>query len=235
MRVLKWSLLLLCLTTAAAGRAADATLALDFYSAYVWRGITLNDGLVFAPSVDIANIGDFTLNVWGNMDLDDYNGALESGEFSENDITLSYAVPVKGFDLTLGYIEYLFPNGGESTSEVFVSSGFDTGVISIGVDGYYDFDQVDDYYAKLTLSRGFPITNRFSLDLSADAGFAGDKMAVGGESGFHDYNIGLAGAIALAPRATLTLTAAYAGSGDEDVLPDQEVDFYGGVGLSYSF
>ena len=85
--------------------AADATVGLDLNSAYVWRGITFNDGAVLQPSVDVAHPSGAGVNVWGNMDLDDYSGAVESGEFSEVDLTLYYAIPVEGWDLSVGDIE----------------------------------------------------------------------------------------------------------------------------------
>jgi len=34
--------------------AAEATAAVDFASAYVWRGLTFNDGFVIQPSIDVA-------------------------------------------------------------------------------------------------------------------------------------------------------------------------------------
>ena len=65
----------------AAGQAAaaTATATLAANSAYVWRGLTFNDGLVLQPSMDVRQ-GGFAFNVWGNLDLDDYNGAVDDGE-----------------------------------------------------------------------------------------------------------------------------------------------------------
>jgi len=65
---------------------ADATFAVDTYSAYVWRGITFNEGMVVQPSIDIAK-GGFGLNLWGNLDVGSYNETLNEGEFSEVDFT----------------------------------------------------------------------------------------------------------------------------------------------------
>ena len=74
--------------------AADVTTAIDVNSAYVWRGITFNDGMVVQPSVDVA-AGNFGLNVWGNLDADDYDDSLDSGEFSEIDLTLTYGIDAR--------------------------------------------------------------------------------------------------------------------------------------------
>ena len=95
--------------------AATTTAALDTNSAYVWRGLTFNDGLVLQPSLDVST-GGFAVNVWGNLDIDDYNGAVDDGEFSEVDLTASYTWKLGPVDASLGAIEYLFPGGAEATT-----------------------------------------------------------------------------------------------------------------------
>ena len=85
--------------------AFDVSATVDLNSAYVWRGITLNDGLVMQPSLDVNKSG-FGINVWGNMDIDDYNDTLESWEFSQVNFMLSYDYNFKPVDVSIGYIEY---------------------------------------------------------------------------------------------------------------------------------
>ena len=105
---------LLILFAAAPAWAADVTAGLDLNSAYVWRGITFNDGLVAQPSVDVAYKG-FGFNVWGNFDLDDYKGTIANpNNFSEVDLTLSYGMTVQKLDIGVGLIEYLFPTAGSN-------------------------------------------------------------------------------------------------------------------------
>ena len=41
------------LMSAGSAFGADVTTAIDVNSAYVWRGITFNDGVVVQPSVDV--------------------------------------------------------------------------------------------------------------------------------------------------------------------------------------
>ena len=74
--------LLICLA-ATPVMAASATAAVDINSAYVWRGITFNDGLVIQPSIDVAADNGLGINVWGNYDIDDYDNTLDDKEFSE--------------------------------------------------------------------------------------------------------------------------------------------------------
>ena len=82
--------------------AADATAGADAVSAYVWRGITFNDGLVVQPYVDVAASNGIVINVWGNYDIDDYNNTLDENEFSEVELTVSYALPIEPVDSPSG-------------------------------------------------------------------------------------------------------------------------------------
>ena len=58
---------------------ATATLALDgrvdlsVQSAYIWRGMVLNDEPVFQPSVTVWS-GGFSASVWGNVNMTADNG-----------------------------------------------------------------------------------------------------------------------------------------------------------------
>ena len=106
--------------------AATATAALDANSAYVWRGLTFNDGFVLQPSMDVS-AGGFAFNVWGNLDVDDYNGAVDDGEFSEVDLTTTYAFKLGAVDASVGAIEYLFPGGADATTELFAGLGYSFG------------------------------------------------------------------------------------------------------------
>jgi len=218
--------------------AADVTAAVDVNSAYVWRGITFNDGVVVQPSVDVTK-GGFGFNVWGNLDADDYDNTLESGEFSEIDLTASYGFTVKSVSFTVGYIEYLFPAGGAGTREVFGGIGFEpVKGLTTGVDIYWDFDEVEDYYMKLNLGYSRAIIDQLSMNFNASAGYAGENMSMaygGTKDGFYDYNISLGLGYTAATNLNLSGFIAYADSFDDEVLPDQDVDVYGGVGMSYSF
>lgn len=215
--------------------AADATAGADIASAYVWRGITFNDGMVAQPYVDVA-AGDFAINVWGNYDIADYNGRLEENEFSEIDLTLSYALPVETVDITIGHIEYLFPNGGQGTSEVFVSAYVSPlKNFSLGMDAYYDYGEVDDYYLAATLAYTLSLDSSLELGARATAGLAGNDFSPGSDSGLHEYTLAVNASYPVARNLDLTAVFAYTDSLDEDVLPDQDVDFYGAFGFSWYF
>lgn len=224
------------------GHAADATLGADILSSYVWRGITFNDEGVFQPSIDVAHESGFSANVWGNLDLGDFGGAVDSGEFSELDITLSYALPVEQVDVSIGVIEYTFPQAGPETStrEVYLATGYSViDPLTVTLDLYYDFGQVDGLYGVAGIAYGIEATEELSLELGASLGYADSSFAEavsgGTSSGLHDWNLSLSGAYALTENLELGAIIAYTDTADKDVLPSQVTDVYGGGSLYWSF
>ncbi len=225
--------------------AADATTAVDINSAYVWRGITFNDGVVVQPSVNVAAGNGFNFNVWGNLDVDDYDDALDSGEFSEVDLTMSYTRQAGPVALTAGYIEYLFPTtektGALGTREVYLdvsvapAEGF-----SLGLASYYDFDEVEGFYLNPYLGYGKELMPKLSMSLRAGAGYADEDFAAvygGVDSGFFDYTLSMGLTYAVMDNVSVSGRLAYTDSIDDDVLPEppQDVNFYGGAGVAATF
>lgn len=220
--------------------AADVTAAVDANSAYVWRGLTFNDGLVLQPSLDVAANG-FDINVWGNFDLNDYNG-VDSGDFSEVDLTGSYSHSFGPVEATVGIIDYLFPGGGDSTAELFAGLSMDVGAgFSVGSTVYYDFDQVDDFYVTATLGYSYSINKPTTLGFSGTISYAGkefaDFYAGGTDAGFFNYILTASLNYAVTDALGIGVAINYSDSMDKDVLPDDAVDtnFFGGIHLSYSF
>ncbi len=221
-----------------ASEAADATVSADLVSAYVYHGITYNDGPVFQPSVDVSKNG-FGFNTWANMDIGDYNGALNSGDFSEVDLTAYWATRSLGVDWCVSYAEYLFPNVSDGdgalagTREIILAGDrpLPMGFVA-GFKVQYDIDEYDDFYAKASLSHIYTVGGGFDLNTSVSGGYAGEGVAIGGESGFNDYGLKLGLVYQASKELKVNGFIAYAGSIDEDVLPDQDVHVYGGLGLS---
>ena len=224
------------------GFSANVTVGTDINSAYVWRGITFNDSFVAQPSIDIAAPHGIGLNVWGNFDLDEYDvdgeEVVDNGDFSEIDLTLSYALPLEidGVELSVGIVEFLFPDANESTREVYVNAGVDLGA-GFGMGGFftYDFDEVDDFYANVSLTYGYEIDEALSLELSGLLGFAGEDFASGTDSGLHEYQIALSAAYAPNETTELGAFVAYTDAADDDVLDVTDVDVFGGLSVYYSF
>jgi uncharacterized protein (TIGR02001 family) len=231
-----------CFVAPITAPGAEATVSLDIFSAYIWRGVTLNDGAVLQPSLDVALPGGFGINVWGNFDLDNYGGRLNDGEFSEVDMTLSYSIPIGALDVTVGVVQYTFPQlpGPDASDTVELYASLSYGILaglSCGMDVYRDVDQMDDYYVSLSLAYARDIAGCLSGELNASAGYAGDRWSASGKSGFHDYSVGLVLTCALGDALSLNASMAVVGSLDEDVLSDDAIDrdFVCGAGVSRTF
>jgi len=245
------------------GMAADATIGADFNSAYVWRGLTFNDGFVIQPSMDVTHPAGFGFNVWGNWDESTYNGEVAGNEFSEVDLTVSYALPIKGpVDISIGVSEYLFPKEGKfdpppgsdidpvedgDTREWFLSlSGEPVDGLTLNIDGYYDSKVVNDYYANAGASYSFEVGDfgeygSLSLEISAGIGFASkdfaEAYASGTKTGFFDWNTSLSGSYTVNEALELGAFVTYVDNVDSDVMPDDSVDvnWFGGGRISYGF
>lgn len=229
--------------------AAEATATLDFNSAYVWRGITFNDGPVAQPSLDVS-AGGFGINVWGNFDLDDYSDTLEKNEFSEVDLTLSYTFNVQSLEIGFGIIEYLFPAGGDGTRELFASIGMPIiGGLSAGWSFYYDVDEVESYYTEVSLAYAMALAEGLDLEVGGKAGYAGKDFAqaysgAATDGGFYDYGLYMGLSYAFSDALSLGASVHYTNTLDKDVLPSADIDngIYGhdtewiaGLTISYSF
>ena len=239
-RSISIAVLILLVATAPAW-SADATAALDMNSAYVWRGITFNDGLVAQPSMDVT-AGNFGFNVWGNFDIADYDDNLDANNFSEIDLTLSYSLTVWKLDLGAGLIEYVFPAGGQGTREIYISASMPIiAGLSAGVDLYYDVDEFHGLYAIANIGYALNITEKIGLEAGASAAYATEEVSAGGKSGLDDYLLSLSASYAFTDALSVGAGLHYVGSLDKDVLPDGkygtglDTQFYGGINIAYSF
>jgi len=218
--------------------AADVTTAIDVNSAYVWRGQTFNDGVVIQPSLDVAQ-GGFGLNVWGNLDVGDYDNTLDNGEFSEIDLTMTYAVEAGPVGLTGGIIQYLFPTtdmgGAEGTREIFFDAVMEPlDSFTVGVTGYYDCDAVNSGYGNLYVGYGIAMDCGLGIDLGASAGYVGGRMSADGDAGFNEYNLTLGLGYDINDMISVSASMAYTDAIDDDVL-DTDTNFYGGAGVAIAF
>ena len=225
--------------------AVDVTGSVDLNSAYVWRGMTFNDGWVAQPSVDITK-GGFNLNVWGNLDIDDYDNTLDSGEFSEIDLTAAYGFTVGMVDLRFGYIEYLFPTtdagGAPGTRELFAGAAMRLPAgLAVSLDVYRDIDELKEWYTSLGLTYAYAVNPKLSLEAGASMAWAGDDYCADGSAGFYDYNLSISAGYVITPEWRVSAFIKYTNTLDSDNLADKDdggpldVKTYGGVGVTYTF
>ena len=85
--------------------------SINFSSAYIDRGETLNDGLVIQPYIE-ENLHGINLGVWGNIDIENNN----KERLSEIELYINKDILLRSnLNVSLGYAEILLPN--ESDAE----------------------------------------------------------------------------------------------------------------------
>ncbi|HEY5653078.1 MAG TPA: TorF family putative porin, partial [Pontiella sp.] len=179
----------------------EVSVSADFASAYVWRGLTVNEDAVFQPGVEVSGLGladhcgALSVGVWGNYDIGDNDGASSSSEFSEVDWYASYGLPslIDGVDFSLGYTEYTYPgiNGG-SDKELSAGLGYSIADISIGATAYQFVGGELPIRAYYQLSAGYDLEIDEDLMVSLGASVAyTDYEGMGGlvEDGLSDGSL----------------------------------------------
>jgi len=238
-------MMLVAALAAGAVHAADVSASADFASAYIFRGVTYNNGLVFQPGVSIAGLpipeeyGSGTLGTWGNYDIADYGGTLENNKFSEIDYYLTYALPVKVVDLSATYTEYTYPGSGiDADREIGVTVGKaigETGLypslsVNYGLDGGIE----QDWYIQGGLGYSKDLTDVLALSAGIKVGYVIDDA---GADGFNDATASLGLAYKLTENWSVKGSLNYVAQLDDEVLTDVEYDrsFYATLGLACNF
>lgn len=238
----------------AEGASVDAEVLL--VSKYIWRGLEVNEDPVLQPSVTVG-YGGFSFNVWGNMDLTNFGEdeciytedcESRSGQFTEIDLTLDYTHSFGAFSIGGGIIAYEFPNwdGSEDTHEVYLAMSYDT-ILAPSLTIYYDFDEVEGFYANFGIGHSFTFNDKLGLDLSASIGYGDSDYneAYFGvdDSALVDFNVGLALPYAVTDKITITPVLNLTSVVDSDLRDsvesgsccDNETNIYGGISVSFSF
>jgi hypothetical protein len=237
------------LSTAPLAMAEDDVtfgVAADFFNKYVWRGQNVVDDWVMQPSASVGYKG-FTGSIWANSDIT--GDVVDDWEFNEIDYAIDYSNKIPGqetFGFSAGLIYYDFPNTAfEATSEVYGGLNADV-FLSPAVKWFYDFDEAEGSYIQFSL--GHTIEKIFSwteenycdVALGASVGYATDNyndFYFGVDDGaFNDvtFSVGLPlcfGSLTIKP------SVAYSMMIDDDIrdATGKSDNFWGGVGLAYSF
>jgi opacity protein-like surface antigen len=236
--------------------AADVSATADFASAYVFRGVTLNDGLVFQPGAKISGFpipqeyGSIAVGTWANYDIGDYGGALKKNEFSEIDYYVTYTLPVKVVDLSATYTEYTYPNGGANTDkEIAFSIGKglgDTGLYTSLTANYGLSGAVDqNWYLQGALGYTKALTEALTLTSGLSVGYYIKDTA---PDGFNDAVAKVGLSYALTKNWAINASLNYVAQLDDKVLPDTpagepltsatygyDTPVFGTLGLSCNF
>jgi hypothetical protein len=178
----------------------------DFYSAYVWRGLTLDKHAVFQPGATGTltlpeDAGAISAGVWLDWDLSQKSKHTTStrtgGGINELDFTLAYAKDFGPVGFEIGNIWYTFPGGGwtkhsYSTEELYLGLAYNNDVVTPSFTVYYDYNAIGDgflsdnpfkdLYGEVALSKEVAINEQFTVGGTASLG-----------AGASHYNAGYCG------------------------------------------
>lgn len=204
------------LATAGVAGAINGDVSLKAMSAREFRGITLNDGWVLEPALRLA-WSPLEAGVNGFYNLENYDTAVEDGEFVEVDWDVAYRFPLEALNAAIRYREYHFPDGGSAWREAVAECEFNVPLkpdasVAYGLDGALE----DTLYAEIGIKHPFAIAEELGLTLGARASYIDPD---GGESGFSHYKLSATFNYGIAEFGV-----AYIGQIDDEVLPDASVD-----------
>jgi hypothetical protein len=165
----------------------SASVSVDYFSKFVWRGQNLNDAGVFQFSVEGSAWG-FTGEIWSNMPLTDTYGTRSAGEFDEVDYTLDFSRGIPNTNdkigFSLGVIHYTLAGHEPPTTEIYGGLNFNV-PLSPSVKWYRDVDDIDGSYIQFSLGHTFEKIGKLSdheyidIDLSASFGVGGSAYNAG--------------------------------------------------------
>lgn len=194
MRLQSFSVLALAGTlsscAAVRGKSPPSTLVnLGVATQYWFRGVPQSEEMVAqvdaTMTVPLANDDTLTVTTWGNYQLSSSSGRAafasgNGGDFSEVDVTATYAAQVDEVTVIGGVISYNFPNAiGLSTHEIFggVTYGDANEFLAHTATVSFDIDQVDDFYASYGVAHTEKLDERFTANFSGLVGYVGEDQA----------------------------------------------------------
>ena len=226
--------------------AADVNAWVALSSAYVWRGITLNDGWVVQPGLEVSGLP-VLIGVWANLDGDTYahDSTIRRGEVSEVDFYGTYEVPIECMNLDLNYYEYTYPGRPfDADRWASVAAGLErpvgkTGVVcKPAIEAMYGLDGAAEKsgYFEGSVAGEYKVDQDWTATALATLGYVDSYH---GPGGFSHCTASL-GARYKFVHAGVT----YVQQIEKDVLPTihaheaalgYDVKVYGTIGVSYGF
>jgi hypothetical protein len=235
---------LLAVTSAASAGEPAATVDLSVQSAYIWRGMVLNDKPVLQPSLT-ASVGGLSGSIWANVNLTaDYGFENEA---SEIDYWLAYTLTGRIADWTLTYYAYSYPHTtGVSTQEVWANVTLKSLPLSPSLTAIRDVNAVKGWYFLLTASENLGLLKAPGSDgllLSANLGHCTREYCRGyfpglGHDSVTDYGVRLDWPVKVGP-GTLKLGVGYTDFTNRNVYTPgcagERSNFVGGLDYSVGF
>lgn len=212
-------------------------LGLQAASQFNHRGMPFNaKGVLQAnAAVDLPtkNGGALVLKTFANIDLsNETDGWLpdgHGGKVSQADFILQYDQALsEKVDLSVGYHNYLLPNGLEfpfgergETKEIFATFVMNGLPVTPRVELRYDVDEVEDFYGRLGVTKAFQLDEKSGLTADLTLGFSGEDQSLWNygvaESGLADLIATVTYDVDVAPRTTFFVQAAGSTILDDDI------------------
>lgn len=154
----------------------------DVYSAYVWRGIVINDHPVLQPEGIVGwqdeVIGAFSFGVWSTMNLTSrHDGATPAGKdatgkFSETDFNFNWNRDLGPLNLELGWNYYYYKYDCDlNINELYALVTYNNDFVTPYIQANWDVDESTSLYTTFGLNREFGLTDRLTLGLDAALGW----------------------------------------------------------------
>ena len=173
--------------------ASAVSTTVDFASAYVFRGETLNPGFVVQPGVEGEAAG-LTVGVWANIDIDN----VGADQVSEIDLYIGKDLgSIAGWDISAGLCEYTYPGAEDSLvaeendgeTEVSLSASGSLGGVDISVSAFADVSDssTPGYYEVST--GGSTALAGIALDYGVAAGYFDTENSASTGFGYAAYSV----------------------------------------------
>lgn len=203
----------------------SATAALDFTSAYIFRGVTVNKRAAVQPTLKVQ-IDKFTIGGWGSFAMD-----AEEGETKQEvDGFASFDIPISIVTLSLGYTEYTYPNSDYDNDQEIMAKVSVATILNPSLGIYHGVGGaiVNNNYYELGLKQEVFAHSGFSAGLGAVLGYIDSET---GEDGFSHLTLSAAAAYNI-----LTASVNYVVETDDTVndLTNQQ-PFFVMAGTSFTF
>ncbi len=221
----------------------EFSISIDVMSCYASRGQINTDHAVVQPTVSASSKG-FGFEVWGNYNL--AHSDEPSRNFSEINFIPSYNSSVVGLDLSVGLIDYEFPNTySPAMHELFLKVAYPNEYLTPITEVYWDFDEADGVYALGALEHTLEVTQELNITGGFSTGWGSknyNKYFFEQEkNAFNDGNLYLSATYAVTENLELGAQCFYTWLWDSDIK-DSAKDIYTdtkkfvyGATVSYSF
>ena len=147
----------------------------DINTKYVWRGITINDGLVIQPDF-WASYGNFSGGLWGNLTAYD---RFNTAKGHEVDVYLAYDYTIGKFEINHTAMVYFFPTQDDvpNTGELYTGAGYPINDFKLTTTVAFDFiAYFGSLYFEHGVEYGKALSDKISIGSSALLSWASGKF-----------------------------------------------------------